>query len=178
MPSTRENGSRITLDLGNQSAGGNNTSSANPYGSAEWKGYTFCQNIISATFTAFPTPSIFIFRRGREITKRREQGGGKEEGGLQQIHSPPDRQYPIDSTRIADVVIQLVELAHRQRTVKESGAYLDLEEPNDLACGRKSSSTRSAKTLTSALVFVTPFTPSSVPPFLKLGPPYVIHHDR
>ena len=115
-----------------------NTSSANPYGSAEWKGYTFCQIIISATFTMFPTPSIFLFRRGREITystwvdldhwlisydpirKRRERGRGKEEGGLQQIHSPPDRQYPIDSTRIADVVIRL------------DMSYLDPEEPNDI----------------------------------------------
>ena len=48
--------------------------------------------------------------------------------------------------------------------MEEGGAYLDSEEPNSInytspTCGRKSSSTRSAKnrtTLTSALVFVTP----------------------
>jgi hypothetical protein len=120
-----------------------NTSSANPYGGAERKGYTFFQIIISATFTALPTPSIFLFRCGPEVTystwvdqehwlisydpirKRRERGRRKEEGGLQKIHSPSGKQYPIDRTRIADVVIRVDMLNEKwQAHWTSSGRYI------------------------------------------------------
>jgi hypothetical protein len=55
--------------------------------------------------------------------KMKGSGGGKKERGLQQMRSRPDKQYPNDSTRIADVVVR-IDMGNEQQQACNNYSFL------------------------------------------------------